>query len=127
VYEPAHIATTKRECDRRILIASTQRQSAGTEAPRPSLLPPESSAWLAIRCQLRFPTDRRRRVFVGWAGDVPATASTHPRADRPAAIRLLQPSIKFDLEHCSDRPFPVPRNGGILFVLFDLAGARQSP
>src|ERR1700722_11164592 len=32
VYEPAHIATTKRECDRRILIASIQRQSAGTEA-----------------------------------------------------------------------------------------------
>ena len=34
---------------------------------------------------------------------------------------------EFDFEHRSDRPIPVPRNGGIPFALFDLAGARQSP
>jgi hypothetical protein len=55
-----------------------------------------------------------------------AAAPTHPRATK-AAVRLLQTPIELDLVYCSARPVPVLWNGGIPFVLFDLAGARQSP
>ena len=57
VYEPAHTATTRRECGRRLLIASTQKQRARDRSPAPCVcLAP--CTWTAALKQVQWATGK---------------------------------------------------------------------